>query len=224
MTAFLLWRNTVHNSEVNQLKSMLSSSSPFVPFPSSSASVTMSSTLAVPVLYWLVAQSFAITKLADWEHLFTSICLITAHLHSNGAHNPICFSSSPVITYNQSAKLEVVYPFTIFAWLMIHYIHSSSFIVRIIFHWPYSWRPEHSKCFSDTGLSSVSKNVQLNYHKKRLWEYCSSPLTTLCSSAALGHHFCLKTSPNHVYNSSTGMHQLCLCSIFGLSTNHPFSL
>ena len=61
----------------------------------------------------------------------------------------------------------MVYPFTIFAWLMSDYIHSSCFTVRTIFHWPYSWCPEHSECFSDTGLSSVPKNIQLKYHKKK---------------------------------------------------------
>lgn len=54
---------------------------------------------------WLVAQSFAITKLADWEHLFTSICLITAHLHSNGAPNPICFQ---LVTCNHVQSVRKV--------------------------------------------------------------------------------------------------------------------
>lgn len=59
-------------------------------------SMTMSSILATLVLYWLLAlllraQSFAISKLGDQGHLFTSVYLITAHFHSNDPHSPICF-------------------------------------------------------------------------------------------------------------------------------------
>lgn len=63
--------------------------------------MTMSSILAILVLYWLLAllraQSFAVSKPGDWGHLFTSIYLITAHFHSNDPHSPICFQ---IVTCN----------------------------------------------------------------------------------------------------------------------------
>lgn len=86
-------------------------------------SMTMSSTLPVLGLCWLLApllraQSFAITKLADWEHLFDSICPITAHLHSNGAHNPICFQ---LVTCNHVQSVcEVVSGLSIHNFCMVN--------------------------------------------------------------------------------------------------------
>lgn len=150
-------------------------------------------------------------------------------------------SLSPVILH-QSVCEVVSYPLTIFACLMSHCIHSSCLIIRTIFHWPHPRCPKHSRCFSDTGLSPVPKDLveqrtkldleqSWNTTKKTPKQVTLLLLTFQCtvSSAVLGHHLCFKSSTNDVmmFNSSypNGMHQLSLCSVFGLSTiTHSLSL
>lgn len=137
-------------------------------------------------------------------------------------------SFSPVILH-QSACEVVFYPLTIFACLMSHCIHSSSLIIRTIFHWPHPRCPKHCRCFSDAGLSPVPKNTQLKYHQKNPKQGTLLLLISQCtvSSAVPGYHLCFKTCTNDVmmFNSISpnGMHQFC--SVFGLSTiTHSLSL
>lgn len=131
---------------------------------------------------------------------------------------------SPVILH-QSVCEVVSYPFTIFACLMSHCIHSSSLIIRTIFQWPHPRCPIHCRWFSDSGLCPVPKNIQLKYHQKTPKQVTLLLLTSQCSvpSSVLGHHLCLKASTNYVLVFNSIFLMVCISYPFVQYLAYPQS-